>query len=186
MKKIINSIGVMCKSFLILLSFVPSLVWAAESGPQKIRLTLTKTEDARSCKALVLSADSKPVSGVAVNFYIQRNIGLLPIGTLKNTNDEGEANVNFPKTIPGDANGNVVVIARLDENESITDQKSIAWGTKAVLTTPVDPNALWSSNAPTYLIILSNTIIAGIWGTMGYIVFLLFFRVKKSGANYQP
>lgn len=181
-----NSIGALCKSFLLILSLVPSQVWAEEAGPQKITLTLTKTEETRSCKALVLSADSKPVKDVPVNFYIQRNVGLLPIGTLKNTNADGEAFANFPKTIPGDANGNVVVIARLDEDESITDQKSIAWGTIPVYTEPVDPNALWASNAPTYLIILSNTIIAGIWGTMGYIVFLLFFRVKKSGANYNP
>jgi hypothetical protein len=186
MKTNMKSIRSLCKGLLLILCLVPSQVWAAEAGPQKIVLTLTKTDDGRSCKALVLSADSKPVKDVSVNFYIKRNVGLLPIGTLKNTNEEGEAIVNFPKTIPGDANGNVVVIARLDDDETITDQKSVAWGTKLVYKESVEQKALWASNAPTYLIILSNAIIAGIWGTMGYILFLLFFRVKKSGANYNP
>ncbi len=155
----------------------------AQDGGQTIKLNFADIDSIKTCTALVTGSDSKPMEGVAVNFYIKRSLGLLPIATLENTDANGEASAAFPTDIPGDTLGNVTVIARLEDDEEILDSQTIAWGKKIKYIDNVDQRSLWASrsNAPTYLIIASNAIIIGIWGTVGYILFLLFFRVKKSG-----
>jgi len=172
---------------LALTSLIPFRL-LAEQSPQAIRLTLIDHDSIKICKAVVTSADAKPVKGVQVNFYIKRSVGLLPIAILQKTDESGEVAANFPIGIPGDTLGNVMVVARLEDDDAILDQKVIAWGTKIKYETNFSQKALWASrsHAPTYLIIISNTIIFGIWGTMGYVVWMLFFRMKKSGMNYNP
>ncbi len=160
----------------------------AQEDEMKIKLDLAIEDSVRVCNAIVTDADSKPLSGVSVNFYIKRSVGLLPIARMENTDENGAASAAFPSKIPGDSLGNVTVIASLEDDDAIADQKIIAWGTKTVYTNHLDQRSLWASrsNAPTYLIIASNTIILGIWGTAGYILYMLFFKMKKSGFNYNP
>lgn len=159
---------------------IPVLVFA-QDGEQTIKLSLAANDSTKICTAVVMGSDAKPAEGVPVNFYIKRRVGLLPIALMEKTDENGMANAMFPVNIPGDSLGNVTVIARLEDDEAILDQQTIVWGKKTVFNTVNDTKALWGSrsNAPTYLIIASNTIIAGIWGTVGYILFLLFFRMKK-------
>jgi hypothetical protein len=155
----------------------------AQDGDQTIKLTLTQNDSTKVCTAVVLESDAKPAQGIAVNFYIKRSVGLLPIATMEKTDDNGEASTIFPTTIPGDSLGNVTVIARLEDDEAIMDQKIISWGTKVKYSSEIDQRTMWGSrsNAPTYLIIISNAIILGIWGTMGFILFQLFFKIRKRG-----
>ncbi|HEY4799833.1 MAG TPA: hypothetical protein VII99_12205 [Bacteroidia bacterium] len=155
---------------------------------QTIKLSFVDNDSVKICKAVVMVNDTQPVKKVAVNFFAKRAFGLLPLAPPEKTDESGEASVNFPKGLPGDSTGNVTVIARLEDDEEILDQKDISWGKKVKYENEITQQAIWASrsHAPTYLIIIANAIILGIWGTMGYIVFLLFFRVKKSGINYNP
>ena len=82
---------------------------------------------------------------------------------------------------------NISVYARLEDDESVSDQKIISWGTKVRYVASSSREA-WASRAdpPIYLMIISDAIILSIWGTMGYIAYLLFFKIRKSGINYKP
>ena len=181
MKKYIRS-KIFRYQLLAILISIPFYLFA-QDGDQTIKLTLTQNDSAKVCTAVVLNKDSKPAQAVAVNFYIKRSVGLLPIASMEKTDENGEASTIFPKSIPGDSLGNVTVIARLEDDEAIMDQKIISWGTKVKYSNEIDQRTLWGSrsNAPTYLIIISNAIILGIWGTMGYILFQLFFKIRKRG-----
>jgi hypothetical protein len=185
MKKLVRNSSI--RKLLIVAAFLFPIHVFAQDGDQTIKLSLSENDSVKTCKAVVMK-DTKPVAGIPVNIYIKRSVGLLPVATLVKTDENGEVSAEFPSGIPGDSLGNVTVIARLEDDDAIMDQKTICWGTKIKYSNSVDQKALWASrsNAPTYLIIISNAIILGIWGTMGYIIFLLFFKIKKSGMGYHP
>ncbi|HLG33400.1 MAG TPA: hypothetical protein VI757_00845 [Bacteroidia bacterium] len=160
----------------------------AQDGEPTIKLSVIENDTQKICNAVVMVNDTTPVKGTDVNFYVKRFFGLLPLALTETTDENGEAKAIFQKQLPGDSVGNITLIAQLDDDESVSDHVVVPWGIKAKSETTFNKRELWASksNAPLYLIITSNAIIAGIWGTMGYILFLLFFRMKKSGLDYEP
>ena len=70
-----------------------------------------------------------PVSEVEVLIYVKRLYSNLPIGSIDL--DEGEGSLEFPNDLPGDSIGNVVVIAKIEDDSDYAnvEQKSdIKWG----------------------------------------------------------
>ncbi len=168
-------------------AFSMPILLFAQDGEPTIKLSIVEKDSVKICKAVV-TTDSKPVKGTDVNFFVKRFFGLMPLAKAETTDENGEASVVFEKKLPGDSAGNITLIAQLDDDETIIDQVVVPWGAKVKFESGMNEKALWASraNAPLYLIIISNVIIIGIWGTMGYILYLLFFKMKKSGIGYNP
>ena len=168
-------------------SFLPNCLHA-QDAQATIKLKFTATGDSiKVCKAIVTAAD-KPVKEISVKFYAKRFFSLLPIGKAVVTNDEGEATVTFPNDLPGNATGNITVIAKIEEDDTygtVEAQDSIKWG----LIKAADSEDVWAERslsasrdkAPTYLIIASNAIIVGVWLTLAYVMFSLYKIKKASG-----
>src|ERR1035437_1685875 len=59
-----------------------------------------------------------PVKGAEVSFYVQRLFGTMPAAEdFKVTTDgSGEAEFNLPKDIAGDTSGNLIIVARVEDN----------------------------------------------------------------------
>lgn len=158
----------------------------AQDGELTIKLSVTDNDSVRTCKAIVMDGIT-PVEGTDVNFYVKRFFGMMPLALAETTDENGEASMVFQKRLPGDSLGNITIVARLDDDDAILSEAVAPWGTK-VSNETASQRALWGSraNAPVYLIVISLAIIIGVYGTMGYVLYYLFFKMKKSGLGYNP
>lgn len=125
-----------------------------------------------------------PVSGEFVKLYVQRMFSNLPVGDEEfPTDDAGEVVLGFPDDIPGDQNGMLRVIVKLENHElfgNLIFEKDVNWGTPVTERDIITKGEIWASraNAPMWLVILVNVILVGIWGTIAYIVYQLI-KISK-------
>lgn len=148
-----------------------------------IKLSFIIQDTVKVCKAVVMNSETEPAKEVSVAFFVKRFFGMLPIGTSVSTDENGVAIVKYPLTVPVDDKGNVVVIAQLEDDESVAAEANSPWGLKKSLEDVAKKNALWAprSNVALTLMLISNLIIIAIWGVMAYIVYLVFFKIRKVG-----
>jgi hypothetical protein len=170
--------------------FILPLAAVAGEGPGMLKLQFVTADSVKTCKA-ILTANDKPAPGVTVKFFVKRMFSLLPIGKPVTTDDSGTAAVKFPNNLPGGSDGQVVVVAKLDDDPtygSLQVQDSIKWG---ALVPAGDGNwenrslAASRSKAPMFLIVASNVIIVGIWGTLIYVI-LQLFKLRNASRKPRP
>jgi len=164
-------------------------IFAEEASP-KIDLNLSQKDSVGEVKVVITKTDAEgkiiPVPKVEVKVYVQRTFSLLPVeGDNLTTDEEGIATVEFPKDIPGDADGNVTVIAKVEDNDELGEleaSKVAKWGVPVIENQIVMRRALWgaAANAPLPLVLVVCSILAGVWGIIIYIVYQLF-KIKKIG-----
>lgn len=136
----------------------------------------------------VLEKDSTgtpiPQEGVYLKFYVERPLANLPIGeTLNKTDEMGKAEIEFPNDLPGDSEGNVRLIVRIEDNDkygNVEISDHINWGVPTEIDREEVQRSLWASgaNAPILLMLLVNSLIFAVWGIIIYIV-VKIFRISK-------
>jgi hypothetical protein len=156
----------------------------------QIKLSFSEADSVRTVKAIITKAGEDgiqaPVKGVDVKIYVKRSFSLLPVeGDNLTTDDNGEASVEFPYDIPGDAEGKLAIIGKVEDNEELGELESsevVAWGTVLQPDMEFSKRALWQTgaNAPLPLVIFVTSMIALVWGIIFYIVYLLFV-INKNG-----
>jgi len=131
--------------------------------------------------------DSTPVAGQKVNTYVQRMLSLLKISE-ETTDDNGMIRFEFPRDLPGEADGGIVVIAKLEDNEkfgNIEVKDSKEWGI------PVDHSiieahrALWTQIAPMWMIITLSILLSGVWGHYIYVIVQMVMIKKEANKAKQ-
>lgn len=129
-----------------------------------------------------------PIPEIEMKLKIKRLLGNLTVGEeeIYTANDEGIANATFEKdSMPGDAKGNIVLVARVEDNDdygNLAVEQVVPWG-KPTLATPYQwQRSLWAkgSKAPVWLIVMAVVIIAGVWGTLLMLVRQVFI-IRKMG-----
>lgn len=175
---------VLCISFVL---YTITTYAQFETLTSVLTLKLVKKDTVYICEATLLE-NNIPVSDVSVQFYIKRQFSLLPFGNPQTTDDNGIAIVEFPNDIPKDLDGTVTVIAKIEDDEKVgsIDAQTIT-NLGATRLNDIDEwsyRSLSSSRekAPLVLIIISFSIIFGIWGTIVYVVFQLV-KIKKLQKN---
>jgi len=108
------------------------------------------------------------------------------------TDKNGEALAEFILGIPGDAQGNIIIGAKIDDHEmygSLVSTKTAKWGV------PLDPDnsfaksfakrTLWATRdkTPLWLLIFPNLIIVTVWGIIFYLIYLIVRIIKLGRAN---
>ena len=90
------------------------------------------------------------------------------------------------KNIPGDENGNIILVAKVEDNEllgNLTVNKTVRWG-EAVKSNDgfFNQRTLWSTRfrTPLWLLFMAYSIVIGVWGTIIYLI-LQIFKIKKLG-----
>lgn len=149
----------------------------------RLEMTPVKEDSLMSVTVKLLDTGSgteTPVKEATVGIYVKRMF--LPMKVGEGTTDEnGEATIEFPNGLPGDAKGNLVLLAKLDENETYGNLETAAvqpWGV-AVSDKPAEqPRALWSSNPPLWMLITFIVLMLAVWGHYVVIVYELF-RLRK-------
>ncbi|HEY6062510.1 MAG TPA: hypothetical protein VIV35_02815 [Chitinophagaceae bacterium] len=152
---------------------------------KKARLEITPVKEDSVLNVQVKLVDvgtgtEKPVPETLLGIFVHRSFNPLKIGE-GTTDENGEATVEVPKNLPGDAKGNITLMAKLDENEvygnleaSVTQQ----WGVPVSDQLQELPRALWSSHPPIWMMITFIILMCTVWGH--YLVIIIqLFRLRK-------
>lgn len=148
-----------------------------------IQVTPVKEDSVLTVKAKLVipgaEADSS-VKDVTIGIFVKRTFNPLKIGE-GTTDENGEVSVEIPNNLPGDENGNITLIAKLDDNETFGNLEAAAvqkWGTPVSDKIENQPRALWSSNPPIWMLITFIVLMGVVWGHYIVIVYQLF-RLRK-------
>jgi hypothetical protein len=121
-----------------------------------------------------------PVPETALGIFVKRMFNPLKVGE-GTTDENGEATIEVPNNLPGDAKGNLTLLAKLDENEvygnmeASVDQK---WGVAVSDKMGELPRALWSTHPPLWMLITFIILVGTVWGHYIVIIYELF-RLRK-------
>jgi hypothetical protein len=161
---------------------------------EKAKLTLDTTyeEGVRHITIQVMRLENRewvPANEVEMKIGVERLGGVLVTGGEETytTDSNGVATAEFTRTgIPGNENGNIVLVARVDDHElfgNLQIKKTVPWGVVTRARTDFfDQRTLWSTRqkAPVWLMFLAYSIIASVWGVLIFLVIQLF-KIKKLG-----
>lgn len=121
-----------------------------------------------------------PVPETTIGVYVKRLFGMQKLGEIT-TDENGEGSLEIPNGIPGDARGNLILVTRVDENETFGNLEATStqnWGVKVSDRLEGQPRALWSSNPPIWMLITFIVLMVAVWGHYLVIVYELF-RLRK-------
>lgn len=127
----------------------------------KLRIDLVDGEK-RAVIATVTDINNEPIKKKKVGIYVKRMHSLLPIGEEK-TDKKGSVKLSFPDDIPGDYQGNLEIVAKIQKDKKIGDHtvsKLVDWGVKNTYVVSEDEKNLWTASAPTWMLILVFSIFA--------------------------
>jgi len=152
----------------------------------KISISYSGKDSIKTATAVLMEwKDSAyvPVPEAELKLSIKRTFSLFPIGEEGTVTDkDGKISADLPLDIPGSFEGKITIVARIDEHETFGTVESsleVPWD---VIPKPFPEmgRALWATadNAPLVLVFSSLTIIVVIWGTIFYMIYLLY-RIKK-------
>jgi len=135
----------------------------------------------------VSSGKAVPVPDAALGLFVKRSFYPMKIGEAK-TDSEGLATIEIPAKLPGDAQGKITLLAKVDENETYGYLETAVpenWGV-AVSNQNVElPKALWSSHPPTWMLITFIVLMTTVWGHYIVIIYELF-RLRKEEPKIVP
>ncbi|MND65120.1 hypothetical protein D3C80_564820 [compost metagenome] len=158
----------------------------------KIELKLDVVDSTRNIHAKVLAFH--PDSGWVAQPEIEiKLIVRRMLSDLKATEEEsyttdangevsGEYNLS---NIPGDMQGNILVGAKMDENElygTLVAAKPVKWGIRVEPDNSFAKRSLWATRdkTPLWLLIFPNIIIISVWGIIFYLIYQII-KLKKLG-----
>lgn len=126
------------------------------------------------------SGTETPVPEMTLGIFVKRLFNPLKVGEGA-TDENGMAIIEIPNSLPGDAKGNITLIARLEENDTYGNLEASAiekWGVPVSDKPEEQPRALWSSHPPLWMLITFAILMVAVWGHYIVIVYELF-RLRK-------
>jgi hypothetical protein len=104
------------------------------------------------------------------------------------TDENGIATAEFNLTIPGDAQGDIIIGAKIDDHEvfgSLVSAKSAKWGIPLVPDNSFAKRTLWATRdkTPLWLLIFPNLIIVSVWGIIFFLIYQIVKIIKLGKAN---
>lgn len=121
-----------------------------------------------------------PVPETDLGIFVKRMFSNLKVGEGK-TDESGEAIIEIPGNLPGDASGNITLVASVSENETYGNLEASAaqqWGVAVSDEVKKLPRALWSPYPPVWMLVTFVILMGTVWGH--YIVIIVqLFRLRK-------
>ena len=160
--------------------------------PAKIRLFFSIEDSLRMLKVTATQKNEKgeeiAIPKETVLIYIPRLFSLLKIGEVT-LDENGTGTMEFPKEIVGDTLGNLVVMAKIEENDKfgfVLGKNIINWGVhKQYYKAEVPSRELWTPIAPLWMIITLLVMLAGVWAHYMYAVYELIM-IKRLSKKDKP
>jgi len=141
-------------------------------------------------KAQVLETDTigntVPQKGIKVQFLVDRPLSPLPVGDgFYKTDEDGNATMEFPDDLPGDAEGHIRAMVRIVENDDygIVEVSEVKqWGIPTHYSDITKQRSLWASgaNVPIPLLIAIFSLVVVVWGMIFYMIYEIL-QIRKLG-----
>jgi hypothetical protein len=152
----------------------------------KIEITFSEIDSTRiiSAKAYEIDpSDSKrmPLNGIDLSFYVPGTFSLYKIG--EGELNDGVCNVDFPVTLPGDSEGNLTVIARIEESDDygfVEGSSTKDWGMVRENFVLEEKRGLGDTDAPLWMVYTLIVLLSAVWIHYIY-VFVVIYLIKKEG-----
>ena len=112
--------------------------------------------------------------------FVKRMFSALKLGEGK-TDENGEITLEIPIDLPGDAKGNITLLAKLEDNEIFGNLEAVViqkWGVPVSDEIKELPRALWSTHPPIWMLVTFIIVMSVVWGHYIVIIFQLF-RLRK-------
>jgi hypothetical protein len=171
-----------------------SVLYNAVTGTMEITKARIQLDTAENKKIIALLEEKKgdkwiPVKGIDMKVGIKRmgselNVTETPLYT---TDSLGIVNADFTMVnLPGDPDGNLVLVARIEDNDligNISAERIVPWGAPSHYVSAYDKRSLFAraGRSPLWLLWMAATITLSVW----LVIFYLFFQIrnmKKLGA----
>ena len=167
---------------LIILGFNNAIFYGQESMEDAIvSLSFSEENDIKTITANASDPSGLPIEDLELYFYVKRTFSLLPIGDPFNSTDEnGLVEVEFPNDLPGDTEGNIIIVVKIFESDLYNDlalERTKNWGLPTIIDDPnVEKRSLWAAaaNAPIILVVMVSSMIIAVWYIICYIIFKLY------------
>lgn len=181
-------------------NFIASAAGTKEFDETKTELPVTKSkiiidtssgETAKTITAMVTElkdGEWVPAKDVEMKIGIRRLASILSAGDEETytTDSTGQAVAEFKKdSLPGDEKGNIILIAKVEDNElygNLVIEKSVPWGVSIKPENNFDKRSLFATRfkTPLWLLFMAYSIVAGVWGVIFYLVWQII-KIKKLG-----
>lgn len=128
----------------------------------------------------IVNGKETPVKETELGVFVKRSFLPMKIGTAT-TDENGEVTVEIPNNLPGDAKGNITLLAKLDENEVYGNLEASAvqqWGVPVSTVIKEQPRALWTPHPPVWMLVTFIVLMVVVWGHFFVIVYQLW-RLRK-------
>ena len=166
---------------------------SGEASVTKAKITVDTvfTDGIRSIVATVKAKSGNdwiPAPDVETKIIIKRSIGNLSVGDAETytTDSSGQATAEFKKIdMPGDANGNIMLVAKTEDNElygNISIEQPVKWGAPFTPLNTFDERTLFATRdkAPLWLLFLAGSIVVGVWSVIIYLARQII-QIRKLG-----
>ena len=157
----------------------------------KAKIKLDTAEDKKIIATFMEQKESgwSPVKGVDMKIAVKRlggdlNVDENPVFT---TDSLGAASADFKLVnLPGDTAGNLVLIAKVEDNDlygNLTTEKTVAWGTATKYVSDYNKRSLFARahRPPFWLLWMASCITLTVWFVMFYLLFQIL-KLKILGA----
>jgi len=151
------------------------VLFEVEDSVKYLRLEATRPD---------IEGNMVPVEELGVMIGVQRLYSVLPLDDIE-TDEDGFAELEFPNDIPGDADGMITVVAKVDDSDSfgtVEVNATADWGTAVSYELKPLPRQLFTDEAPLWMIASVFIILLGAW----YHFFLSvskLIKLKKAGSD---
>ena len=150
----------------------------------EMKLTFEEIDSVKQIVAMMYSWDDDgnqiPLEEIDAYLYVPRLFSLLPIGDVY-TDEEGLGTAKFPTDLPGDKNGELEVILKVEDHDqfgNVAVSATTDWGVPGQPEVSRLPRALWSPDAPLWMWITFIILMTGVWGHYLWIIVNLY-RIKS-------
>ncbi len=151
--------------------------------PLQMRIEFIEIDSVRTIVAEAAETDPEgnlvPLEDVDVYFYAQRSFSLLPVG--EEWFVGGQAQVTFPASLPGDPDGNITIIARIEDHELFGNVEAVAvkdWGLAMPEVLVEKRRGLGDTDAPLWMVYTLIVLLSVVWFHYLY-VFYIMIKIKK-------
>jgi hypothetical protein len=167
---------------LVLTVFNTSVFYGQETMEDAIVIiSFSEENDSKTIIAKAIDQTGLPIEDLELYFFVKRTFSLLPIGDeFNSTDEEGIIEVEFPNDLPGDVNGNVIIVTKIIESDLYNDlalEKTKNWGIPIeIMSQKEEKRSLWATaaNAPMSLIFTVSILILAVWYIICYILYKLY------------
>jgi hypothetical protein len=150
-----------------------------------LAMSFSEKDTTKTVSVKVMAVNQKgvntAVSDVPVELYVKRLFCLYRFGGEK-TDSVGICNADFPRNMPGDTTGKLIVVAKILENdlygtvETVMDYK----GGKPLVIEPKAKRGLGDTDAPLWMVYTLLVLLSGVWCHVIYVISLVI-RINIMG-----